>query len=283
VRPEHDVPARSASRKSTPARARPQLRGVPRGRSLYARHTYNNPLKYTDPTGHCPNCGDNVPDWEAQWSFKDAWYRARGYIWNQRSLHWDIRGFAVVDNASLGRGVLIDAAIELWGGWSDNDIIAAATGVADLARAAGGFGRLVELVGGTIFYRYHNAACGQNTCAPAPPIGSGRAVYFPGGINKFLVVHELAHIIDWNNGRPSASFPAGRDLTEYASEPYRGYNQQAVRALTQVGLLNPQWEYWADAVGIYVYGRAYPGTLPEENGRLNSAQSSYIHRVLRGR
>ncbi len=237
-------------------------------------------MKYTDSTGHCPD----QACWEAQWYANDAWYRARGYRWNEGNGYWSARGPAEVDNPTIGRELLSEAGITLQGDWSDSQIIEVATGVGDLARAVGGVGQLNQLIGGYATF-YHpseplpwnvlNCLTGS-ACALPPPLMDGHSVYFKtsDSITRFTTVHELAHIIDWNS---SIQHPATYHGVNYLawgsfSEAWSTYTTGYSRCW---GDCVSHWERWADAVTVFVY----PGY---DGARLRGAEANVMKRLLFG-
>ncbi len=90
------------------------------------------------------------------------------------------------------------------------------------------------------------------------------------------VVHELAHVIDWqhfartsrflSSGLPGADAASRRDVT-------RSY-------LTEYGQSN-RFEYFAEAVATWVYGSKFKGT-EQDRGYLSPLQVSYLVTWLGG-
>lgn len=143
-------------------------------------------------------------------------------------------------------------------------------------------GRLKELIGkgGVVLRRRGDPVCGFNLgrpCAPPPsPIHSGREIFLP-WVDKFVIVHELAHIIDWNSGTGllgddgfSSEFPR-----RYAFDVrHAGFSP----GVTKYAATNA-WEYWADAVTAWVYGREYDAF----KHALWVVQEDFLHHALRGK
>ena len=142
-------------------------------------------------------------------------------------------------------------------------IRSAAYGVARLGQVlAGGLGRVRELAGGGATLHLVNQSpgiCdgGRKACAPPPWLdwgmilrNPGHNVYLPvasfsGHLSHMVIVHELAHIIDWH----SRIEVGGRVQTFSAAwRPYA--------SITQYGKSGP-WEKFAEAVAVAVFGRAY--------------------------
>ncbi len=248
-------------------------------------YTYGNPLRFVDPTGH-QACSTNR-------CWQDRWYNARGFFWNAGTGHWSNTGQAVFADAEILSETVGEAGIKFDSGnfgrwqWQFDEMALVGQGVVALAHNVGGLSQLQSLLGGgtTIFERI-NWDGGSRLAAM---VGYGFK-QLPFGIyqnwisvfdNAFssddyfrgLVVHELAHVIDFNHrvhGRaPSKSFPQTSYLSLYAQD-------------------NPK-EYWGEAVTDWVYGSTYKGPYrtsnppaPNDRTALTQDQVDWLERSLRG-
>jgi hypothetical protein len=129
-------------------------------------------------------------------------------------------------------------------------------GVASFGRElSGGLERLKQLRGGgasVVLTPASPVACGggYDPCAPPAPLGSGGEVYLPVGAAKswgtnlhMVVVHELAHIVDWHSDIGGRSFSQA-----WPYEPITAYARDG---------WPPPWDRFAEAVAVYVYGSTY--------------------------
>jgi RHS repeat-associated protein len=143
--------------------------GNPQSFNRYA-YAYNNPLKYTDPSGHCA-IGDS-----ACWALADDLYQRYG---------WKLVGLASNGRWTLEEvQVLWDAAtaIELW-----------------FANHGGGdaLGRMRGALGGTEFTR---AGIVGNIVLPGRDHVRGNKVHLLPGFKVSNVVHEIGHVLDNRSG-----------------------------------------------------------------------------------
>jgi RHS repeat-associated protein/uncharacterized repeat protein (TIGR01451 family) len=232
----------------------------------------NNPIKYTDPTGHEAEPGSNEGGDCDDWCWQNKWYNAHGYYWNNDTGLWDDPGPIFIANASLAEEILGESGMTFeGGGWTDAQKIEVATGVADLARAVGGAGQLKKLVGGYAKF-YHPSASppwtsgncpGGGACALPPPFMDGHSVYFrtTANITKYDTVHELAHVIDWNS---NIQYPIWRGgIVTLASGSFSNawttYTTDYSKCPLNTGanLCVGTWERWAEGVSLFVYGADY--------------------------
>jgi len=65
--------------------------GNPQALNRYA-YVYNNPLRYTDPSGHEGCAPEDQACWVNEWNWKNRWYNAHGYYWNSKSGDWSKPG-----------------------------------------------------------------------------------------------------------------------------------------------------------------------------------------------
>ncbi|MCY4408826.1 MAG: RHS repeat-associated core domain-containing protein, partial [Caldilineaceae bacterium] len=280
-------------------------RVVDYNRFLFAR---GNPLKYSDPTGYSSQeeegCSTQVC-WEDWFKWNDRWYRARGYQFNAATDSWsdriiegaDFADMAILTDMLHGTGISIELA-----NWTFDELKLLGQGVVEFgyrigefyhAGVSAGFGRLRELTGRVIWYRadigpeftfcYFGAACA---------LGSARVGFYgsvfdlsrfalkSGGINadayeyyiRGTAVHESAHKIDSISG----------DTPNLGTKHLTNYSR------------TNSWEYWAEAVTDWVYGKTYkerfqsqgvirPYYKEYERGweHLNSSQITLIEGYLR--
>jgi WXG100 family type VII secretion target len=210
----------------------------------------------------------------------DSWYQSHGYE------KLEDRWFYVITDAAMSEEVLAEAGITLQGSaWTEQDKIDAAQGVADLTGRIGkGYDHLPLLTGGNVtFFKgeawedpriipllIFNAAI--NTPAYALPSNyqgiplgfDGNTVYFaphdPAAVSRYIVVHEIAHLIDWEYDL-FPNFPSGPPVTPYAA--------------------NNDWEEWGESVAVWVYEQAYINHVGIDNvSDLEPDQEEYIEDAL---
>jgi RHS repeat-associated protein len=241
------------------------------------RYSYglNNPVKYVDPSGSAPQYpGDPDPNnapCGTDWCWQNRWYEAHGYEWDNgdwaRSHHDPIfYDEGIIDEVLGEAGIRLQAGGPLiwdtppfWVNWTLAEKTKVATGIAKFGLAlSGGLEQLKRLLGGgaTIELDFGTpwyCRGGSTPCAPPPwvPFGNGSTVY----LGKTWIdenslswvasqtVHELGHLIDWHGN---------------FSERWRPY-----AALTRYAASGGDWEKWAEAVTVFVFGNDY-----RSNGRL---------------
>ncbi len=55
--------------------------GNPQTLNRYA-YVLNNPLRYTDPSGHAECAAGDMACWQKEWEWKNRWYNAHGWFDN---------------------------------------------------------------------------------------------------------------------------------------------------------------------------------------------------------
>jgi RHS repeat-associated protein len=238
--------------------------GVPQSLNRYS-YVRNSPLTRIDPSGHedCKN-GDNTC-WQNQWMWKNRWYEAHGYFWNGNggwTFGQDAKGnpmHARFADDQIRQDTLWEAGIRLKAGlytlwqWTPREMDLAAQGIVDLAHKVGGLNILKSLLGGFATLERNRISLGDTTAY----VGGGTVVQVDGLWQNFVavydgtfsngddfargtVVHELAHVIDFNNrtsnGRAfSDEFPHERTISWYAVREGRST------------------EYFAEGVAQWIY------------------------------
>jgi hypothetical protein len=138
--------------------------------------------------------------------------------------------------------VLKENRVSLVGEWSEEQVIELGTGVNDLSRAVGGREKLIRLFGGhaNLVSLSRPFCYGGIACAPPPPLSDGHSAYFnkEDSITHYDVVHELAHVIDWQN-QWAFSRAGVAETTEYS----------------RCVLCLPGVERWAEGVAVWVYAK----------------------------
>jgi RHS repeat-associated protein len=216
----------------------------------------NNPLRYVDPSGYA-ECGPNDQQcWINEWNWKNRWYNAHGYFWG--GSHWSVAGDPVFADEGITDEVIAEAGITLQSNvtpwpWSWANKQKVAYGVAKFGqKLARGIAGLKALLGGYAVINLNPAIpfyC-TGACAPPPPWTGGHDVFF--AIASFSavdllggaqwVVHELAHVIDWQ-GNFSQRW-----------EPYAALTNYAANARSVPPFYYSSWEKWAEAVAVWVFG-----------------------------
>ncbi len=156
-------------------------------------YTRNNPLRYTDPTGHCLNDGSD-PDCMAvyngiiatlggQFNVADLWK------WDKARLQglegWVNRGVRFVGNWHADNvGIVMDA------------LNATQTSLGGSTDAALGLNH------GTLTYRrgIDDAQLGPNVAGAAVFDGKNQIAFSSGDLGLALVLHETGHQVDWHVG-----------------------------------------------------------------------------------
>jgi len=193
--------------------------------------------------------------WTNEWNWKNRWYNAHGYFWGGD--HWSVAGDPHFQDEGITGDVIAEAGISLastvspspWS-WGNKQKVAYA--VARFGqKLSGGIAALQALLGG---YAVINLNPGipsycRGACAPPPPWTGGHEVFFAIGTFSAAdlvggaqwVVHELAHVIDWQGSfSPRWAFPG---ITKYAREG------------PDIPVVYPRrWEVWAEAVTVWVFG-----------------------------
>ena len=247
-----------------------------------------------DPAGLDPQYpGDPDPNdapCATEWCWQNRWYNAHGYFWG--GSHWSVAGDPVFFDESITDDVNAEAGISLVGsGWSWANKQKVAYGAAKFGqKLSGGMAALKALLGGYAVIHLVSKLplyC-RGACAPPSPWTDEHAVYFL--VSSFSagdivsgaqgVVHELAHIIDWQGGF-SRNWPFG-PLTDYART-----------APNLPIVVRRSWEVWAEAVTVWVFGSVdvsggfATSYMPGEVGRRISpsdltVQMDRLHAMLEG-
>jgi hypothetical protein len=89
----------------------------------------------------------------------------------------------------------------------------------------------------------------------------GHSVYFRNtdAITKYVTVHELAHIIDYNSSVEWAIYYLSRTVKS-PQEPSTFSTAWGIYTTNYSHCWKcvQKWERWAEAVSLYVYGANYP-------------------------
>ena len=236
-------------------------------RFLYAR---GNPKKYTDPSGHAS--AEAIREWED----KNSWYNAHGWFWGGG--HWDIRGASAIKTRQNATDVLDTAGIETDGNFTDDELKKLARGISAFAkrieeipnhRKVNGLKHIDNLVDEKV--KWHRTGTSSGLCGISIPHVPPACAWHKGAVEFYdklfdgsysddqiavVAVHEMAHKIHFEpvfksqcrNGGPRCDIP--KQAEEFLKNQY---------VLTSYAA-GPTWsvEYWAEAVGIWVFGEDYP-------------------------
>jgi hypothetical protein len=164
-------------------------------------------------------------------------------------------------------------------------------GVVALSNRIGSAGRLKELLGGPVsFVRKEEGSFGCANfaaCATAGFFGGGTVEFYNilfNGSDSFVrgtAVHELAHIIDFNNVIGDAA--AGWEFIMSFSDAFAeasGFGP-GDRSISTYGQSSSQ-EYWGESLPDWVYGPQYPSAHGRNTDRrvLDPLQVQWINRIL---
>ena len=237
-------------------------------RFLYAR---GNPLKYNDPSGHAS--AESIREWE----YKKRWYNAHGYFWG--GSHWNKRGKPVIKTRQNATDVLDTAGIKPDNNFSDDELIKLAKGISAFAkkieeipnhRKVNGLAQIDSLIEDEVKWsrkEQGSGLCGiQITHTPsACAWNEGVEFYdalFDGSHTDeqiaAMAVHEMAHEIHFDPASLSKCVPGEPrcGIRDQAEEFLN--NRYALTSYAAQGVIRGV-EYWAEAVGVWVFGKDYPG------------------------
>lgn len=239
-------------------------------------YTYNNPIRYADSSGHNPeNPGDPGADpsvglnCQTEWCWKNRWFRAHGYYWDNSYSDWVRTGWVQFSDHLIAKEVFAEAGISFYNlmDWSLRELADVGQGVIDLAKAVGGMDHLKSLLTPNprnmpfMIGRTGNDVCGALACVDDDNYGSQIVIeftdlFFEQNYSRLHrawgMVHELAHIMD----RYSDRYFSSHFLTEPGPDYFRDTRGR-----------DNQYEYWADAVAVWVYPESvYSPTNPQAEG-----------------
>ena len=203
--------------------------------------------------------------------YRTRWYEAHGY--ELLGEGWVYTGAYHFRDGQIAREVLGEAGITLAGEyWNPAEVIEIAAGACDLASRIGtDYTGLQSILTGPVVMHHGQSglsgsgpwhSCfGGAACAPPPPFSDGRTIYWDDAvIDRYTTVHELAHIIDWNNGfrwdhdgdRVADGPPMPLSNALPPTDPNRPHTDYALENIPRT-----RWEDWAEAVTVWEYGNEY--------------------------
>ena len=196
-----------------------------------------------------------------QWCWQNRWYRARGFSWHGSG--WSAGGGIRFYDEGILSETVGEAGITFAGGWDwktqEAQMTAIGQGIVMFGqKLSAGLSQLKNLLGG-------GASIAQGSCFGRPcalPPGTS-TVRMPKSAdatwNMQTIVHELAHIIDWHSKIQIGTTVSFGELPVYGhfSDAWAGEPLTMYAAGQDGAIFNHQWETWAEAVTVWVFGGSY--------------------------
>jgi hypothetical protein len=210
--------------------------GNPQALNRYA-YVFNNPLKYVDPTGHCPKHDDECE--ELQQQAQEAF------------------------------------SIKLTGDWSKDNLVTLFDALEAVSRAVGGINAFQAIWKGIELQRFHDFP-GSSPWGDGGFQSPFAGLTLPGGniiqifdqFDKITIAHELGHVMDYRTcDHPCLSGKYTAYLIAYTGSYFTGLfnntfvdptveNPQRFKGFINWGFANAP-EDWASAFAGYVYPEAF--------------------------
>ncbi len=242
--------------------------GDPQALNRYS-YTLNNPLRYTDPTGHAPqkpgDPDDMAGDCTTEWCWQNRWYRAHGYSWTGSG--WSLSGGDPrFYDEDITNDVAREHGITFLGAWDFTKKSGVLSGVVLLANAMGGSQKFVENTGFGLCFIYAGPyqAWMSGKAWYQPPFGLiffAESAFGPNSDPAIAAVHEVAH--RWHWGGAQAGF-----------------------ATAMAGQQAPTWyastdadEWFAETITVAIFGERYVAPLrqrTEERPFLLGLNQTYL-------
>ena len=242
--------------------------GNPQALNRYS-YTLNNPLRYTDPTGHAPqkpgDPDDMAGDCTTEWCWQNRWYRAHGYSWTGSG--WSLSGGDPrFYDEDITNDVAREHGITFLGAWDFTKKSGVLSGVVLLANAMGGSQKFVENTGFGLCFIYAGPyqAWMSGKAWYQPPFGLiffAESAFGPNSDPAIAAVHEVAH--RWHWGGAQAGF-----------------------ATAMAGQQAPTWyastdadEWFAETITVAIFGERYVAPLrqrTEERPFLLGLNQTYL-------
>ncbi len=241
--------------------------GNPQSLNRYS-FVLNNPIRFTDPSGHAPQYpGD--PDasnaaCSTQWSWQNRWYMAHGKEWSGSGWGNDVN--PIFYDQPILEETVGEAGITFVGDWAfDSSMQAIGIGIVQFGkRLNGGLGQLRSLLGG--WAQIAHGSCVGYSCALPPgthtvKISDSLLQSYSAWISQ-TTVHELAHIIDWHSQIEIGRIEMGVfGQIGYLNTPEYGtfssaWDETPLSKYAAGARFRPcprEWERWAEAVRIWVF------------------------------
>ena len=127
--------------------------GDPQSLNRYS-YAANNPLRYTDPSGHSPQYpGDPDPNnapCSTDWCWQNRWYMAHGYGWDGSG--WNINIEAYFYDEEIAQEVIDEHQLRFGGGWAWDDVYLVLAGVIRVSKSLGGADQFLKYFGSLGMY-----------------------------------------------------------------------------------------------------------------------------------
>jgi len=260
------------------------------------RYAYvnNNPLRYTDPSGHSSGaeCAAMSDPWQSQWCWNNRWYEARGLFWDPVKGGWSVPESgrpAKFGDEQILSDVLHELGIVATSrspGWTIPQLTLVAQGVVALANKVGWVLLRSLLPSQTAFVRAPDSEkpfwIAGEACNCELGILGAIVTFFDGAFNhneawvRGLAVHELGHVIDFKDTAgilPFTNF-SSKLTPEMSGYWFNNYSRENALGV----------EFFAEALAAWVYDspdqNPYLKQTPGFGGFVPTQVIDWLRRIL---